>query len=322
MQDKAATDRTTPAVYVGIDVCKDHLDVCLRPRGERFRVANDRSGHRLLARRLSSHTVALVAMEPTAKYHRGAHRHLVARGFAVALVNPLRARLFAEACGRLAKTDAIDAATLALLAERLTPGPTLPPDHAQELLAELAGARAAAVAERVALDNRRQAAASPFLRRALAARLRGLDRHIATLDKQIAAAIAADPATARRAHILRSIPGIGPVAATTLLAQLAEIGQLTAKQAAALAGLAPTARDSGQAHRQRHIRGGRSQLRRALYMAALTASRRNPDLSRFYQRLRDQGKAAKLALTAVARKLVILANRLVAENRTWQPQTA
>ena len=317
MQEQDKTDRT--AAWVGIDVSKDRLDVCLNPSGERFAVANDPAGRRCLARRLGRRAVALVVMEPTAKYHRAAHRQLHAAGFAVALVNPLRARRFAEALGQLAKTDRLDAAMLALLAERLAPHPATPPDPAREALAELAGARTAAIAERTALDNRRQAAITPFLRRALAARRAGLDRHIARLDDHIAQAIAADPVTARRAAILRSIPGIGPVAATALLAQLAEIGQLTAKQAAALAGLAPIARDSGHSHGQRHIRGGRGQLRNALYMAALVASRRNPDLSRFYQRLRAQGKAAKLALTAVARKLVVLANRLVAQNRTWQP---
>lgn len=318
MQEQDKTD--AGAVWVGVDVSKDRLDVCVNPSGERFAVANDATGRRCLARRLARLPIALVAMEPTAKYHRAAHRHLHAAGLPVTLVNPLRARRFAEALGRLAKTDRLDAAVLALFAERLTPDPTTPPDPAQELLAELAGARTAAIAERVALDNRRQAAASAFLRRALASRLRGLDRHIASLDKQIAAAIAADPVTARRAGILRSIPGIGPVAATALLAQLGEIGQLTAKQAAALAGLAPIARDSGASSGQRRIAGGRAQLRKALYMSALVASRRNPDLSRFYQHLRQQGKAAKLALTAVARKLVVLANRLVADNRTWQPQ--
>ena len=154
MQDKATTAETMPAVYVGIDVCKDHLDVCLHPLGDRFRVGNDGCGRRRIMRRLGRHKVALVVMEPTSKYHRAAHRHLSAAGLAVALVNPLRARLFAEACGKLAKTDAIDAAMLALMAERLDPAPTAPPTMAEEALKELAGARSSAVAERVALPRR------------------------------------------------------------------------------------------------------------------------------------------------------------------------
>jgi len=318
MQGKVTTEETA-SVYVGVDVCKDHLDVCLHPLGERFRVGNDRDGRRALVRRLGRHKVALVAMEPTSKYHRSAHRQLATAGFAVALVNPLRARLFAEACGRLAKTDAIDAAMLALMAERLAPAPTAPPTLAEEQLEELASARSSAIAERVALDNRRSMASAPFLRRELAARLRSLDRHIARLEREIDIAIAADPATARRAEILRSIPGVGPVTTIAFLAWMREIGQLNAKQAAALAGLAPVAHDSGPARGKRRIRGGRGALRTTLYMAALVASQRNPDLKRFYQQLKSRGKPPKLALTAVARKLVILANRLVSENRTWMP---
>lgn len=319
MQGKVLTEQAIAAVYVGIDVCKAHLDVCLGTTGERFRVDNDKPGRRTLLRRLGEHEVALVAMEPTSKYHRALHRQLHDAGIAVALVNPLRARLFAEACGRLAKTDTIDAAILALLAERMTPAVTPPPSPDEEALAELVSARRAAVAERIALANRRGTAVSAFLRRELATRLRSLERHIARLEARIEAAIAQDPATARRAAILRSIPGVGPVATVALLSELREIGTLGAKQAGALAGLAPFARDSGPIQSPRRIRGGRSNLRSTLYMAALVASQRNPDLKRFYQSLRARGKPAKIALTAVARKLVVLANRLIAENRTWMP---
>lgn len=321
MQVQDKTDRAD-AIFVGIDVSKDRLDVCLHPTAERFAVTNDAPGRRALLRRLRPHAIVLVAMEPTAKYHRAAHRHLHEAGLPVALVNPLRARRFAEALRQLAKTDRLDAAVLALFAERMRPAPTTPPSPYQQLLAELVGARTAAIAERVALANRRKAATSPFLRRTLATRLCGINRHLAALDKEIAATIATDPVIARRAALLRSIPGIGPVAATALIAQLGEIGRLSAKQAAALVGLAPIARDSGQAYGQRHIRGGRSSLRNTMYMAALVASRHNPDLSRFYQRLRDHGKAPKLALVAVARKLVVLANRIVAQNRPWLVETA
>jgi transposase len=286
---------------------------------ERFAVGNDAVGRRQLVRRLRQLKIALVAIEPTGTFHRALHRHLHAAGLATALVDPLRARRFAQAIGQLAKNDRIDAAMLALMAERLSPAPTAPPDPAQEHLAELATARTAAIAEQVALDNRRAATTDPWLRRTLGCRSRGIVRHIARLDRQIETAIAQAPAIARRAAVLRSIPGVGPVTALALLAYLRELGQLTAKQVAAMAGLAPIARDSGTSSGQRRIRGGRAALRQALYMSALVASRYNPNLAETYRRLRNAGKPPKVALVAIARKLAILANRLVAENRTWTP---
>lgn len=316
MQGKVTTE-AMPSVYVGIDVCKERLDVYLHPLDERMSIANDAGGWRRLRRRLRGLEVMVVVMEPTSKYHRAAHRHLAAGGIAVALVNPLRARLFAQACGQLAKTDRIDARMLALMAERLRPEPTDPPRHVEEELQELAGARSAAIAERVAVANRLETIGSPFLRRELAARLRNLERHIERLEARIKDRIAADPITARRAAIIRSIPGCGPANVVAILTELREIGQLNAKQVAALAGLAPFACDSGPKQGRRSIRGGRSTLRRYLYMAAVSASRCNPDLKRFYQNLRANGKPAKLALTAVARKLLTLANALVAQDRCW-----
>jgi transposase len=261
-------------------------------------------------------------MEATSKYHRAAHRSLHAAGIPVAIINPLRARLFAEACGALAKTDAIDARLLALMAEKLDPEATSPARDIVEKVRELASARRAAVTERGAVEQRCSVAISGFLQKELARRLRTLDSHIARLEAEIEVAIASDTLLARRRDIVRSIPGIGPVAATALVADLDEIGNLNARQATALAGLAPFADDSGPRRGQRHIRGGRFDLRKALYMAAISAARFNPDLKRFYQRLREAGKPAKLAIVAVARKLLVLANSLVTQNRTWEPKIA
>lgn len=316
MQGKVQAGAMT-AVYVGIDVCKERLDVHLHPLGERFAVANDAGGWRRLKRVLARHAVTRVVMEATSRYHRAAHRSLAAAGLAVAVVNPLRARLFAEASGALAKTDAIDARLLAWMAERLDPAITAPVRLVVEAVQELARARAAAIAERVALGHRRALATSPFLRGELGRRIRSLDTHVARLDAEIERQIDEDPVLTRRRDILRSIPGIGPVVATALIANLDEIGQLCAKQAAALAGLAPIANDSGPRQGNRHIQGGRPDLRSALYMAALSAARYNPDLRTFHQRLIQNGKPAKLALIAVARKLIVLANALVAKDRTW-----
>jgi transposase len=317
MQGKVQPEDAMAAIYVGIDVCKERLDVYIHPVGKSFAVANDAGGWRRLKRELAHYRVERVVMEATSKYHRAAHRSLAAARLAVAVVNPLRARLFAEACGALAKTDRIDARMLALMADCLDPAATPPTREAVEMLQELTRARAAAIAERVAIGLRRDIATSPFLRAELARRRRTLDTHVARLEAEIERIVIADPVLLRRQTILRSIPGFGPVAVIAILSGLDEIGTLDAKQAAALAGLAPFAAGSGPRNGSRRIRGGRPDLRYALYMAALSACRCNPDLKTFYQRLVDSGKAKKVALIAVARKLVILANTLVSQDRPW-----
>ena len=318
MQGKVMPEQgAMAAVYVGIDVCKERLDIHLHPIGESFAVANDAGGWRRLKRMLARYLVERVVMEATSKYHRAAHRSLAGAGLAVAVVNPLRARLFAEAIGALAKTDALDARVLALMAEQLDPAATPPPREIVEAVQELARARSAAIAERVAIGHRRGAATLGFLRTELARRIRTLDTHIDRLEDELGRLITSDPILARRYVILCSIPGIGPAVATAVIANLDEIGQLTDKQATALAGLAPFAHDSGPRQGQRRIRGGRPSLRSPLYLAALSAARWNPDLKAFHQRLISNGKAKKLALIAVARKLLVLANALISKNRCW-----
>jgi len=320
MQGKELSDPGAgQPVYVGVDVCKARLDVYLHPVGRRLSVANGRDGLRRVKRVLGGHRVALVVLEATGRYHRMAHRSLAAAGFAVAVVNPLRARLFAEASGALAKTDRLDARLLALLAAGLDPPARPPAPEPLEQLDELVRARAAASAEATALANRLGASQTGFLKAELRRRLASTKRHIDRLQAEIARRIAADASLARRTAILVSIPGIGPVAAATLVVGLAELGSCSAKAAASLAGLAPVARDSGTANQPRRIRGGRTQPRAALYMAALAATRHNPDLAAFYKRLRNNGKKPKLAITAVMRKLVVLANTLLTQNRTWTP---
>ena len=311
--------RSASPVYVGIDVCKDRLDVHLHPIGRRLRVANDRDGIKRLKRELARHPVARVVMEATAKYHRCAHRSLSQSGFAVSVVNPLRARLFAQALGTRAKTDPIDAKMLAILADMMAPQATPPASETLEALQELVHARHAATAERTALVNRRAASQTAFIRRELARRLKSLDGHIERLATQIARHIAGNADLARRYAILISIPGVGPAVAAALIADLPELGRLGRQAIACLAGLAPFADDSGDANGPRHIRGGRAQPRRALYWAALSAARHNPDLAIFYKRLRDNGKKPKVALTAVMRKIVVLSNSLLREDRLWQP---
>ena len=309
-----------PPVYVGIDVCKERLDVHIHPVSERFAVANDAGGWRRLKRRLGTFVVQKVVMEATSKYHRAAHRSLAAAGHAVAIVNPLRARLFAEATGQLAKTDSVDAAMLARFGEQLAPTTTEPAAEALEELRELVHARAAGVKDHTAFRNRLGEALSTMVKAELTQLIQGITAMNRRIEEAIACLIAADPALARRSELLRSIPGIGPAVANTLIADMSEIGTMSPKQAAALAGLAPYPRESGGKAGARRIRAGRGIARHALFMAALVASRFNPCLKIFYARLVEQGKPKKVALVAVARKIIILANTIVSENRHWQPK--
>jgi transposase len=320
MQGKVMPANSAEAVvYAGIDVSKDWLDVHVHPAGVTWHLANSREGLKALGRRLGAYQVGLMVMEATGKYHRLAHRMLSTAGHQVAVVNPLRARLFAEASGVLAKTDRLDAKFLAVMAQTLRPEVTPPPAQQLEVLHELVNARAAATAEATALGNRLGAAEGRFLKSELKRRIMSLKTHIVRLKAEIDRHLQSDPRLSERYAILMSVPGIGPIAAVSLLVGLAELGQCSGKQASMLCGLAPIARDSGHNSGQRHIRGGRAPVRQALYMAALAATRYNPDLKAFYTRLRCAGKAPKLAFTAVMRKLVVLANTLITQNRTWTP---
>ena len=235
------------------------------------------------------------------------------------MVNPLRARLFAEAAGKIAKTDAIDARLLAVMGAALEPAETAPPPAALEEVCELVNARTAATAERTALSNRLAAAGTAFLKAELRRRRAACQRHLDRLDAEIERRILAQPDMARRHAILCSIPGIGPVTAAIFLAGLAEFGACSGKQAAMLAGVAPVANDSGDKSGRRAIRGGRMPVRNAAYMAAFSASRHNPDLAAFAKRLQSAGKRPKIVLVAVMRKLVVLANTLIKQNRLWSP---
>lgn len=318
MQGKVMPANSAEAVvYAGIDVSKDWLDVHVHPTGVTWHLANSREGVQALGRHLQVHQVGRLVMEATGKYHRLAHRVLSAAGYRVTVVDPFRARLFAGATGVLAKTDQLDAKFLAVMAQTLQPEVTPPPPEQLETLRELVNARAAATAEATALGNRLGATDGCFLKSELRRRSASLKTHVDRLQAEIDRQLQADPELTARYAILISIPGIGPVTAVTLLVGLAELGHCSDKQASMLCGLAPIARDSGQKSGQRHIHGGRPQVRQALYMAALAATRYNPDLKAFYTRLRGAGKAAKLALTAVMRKLVVLANTLISQNRTW-----
>ncbi|MCO5063359.1 MAG: IS110 family transposase [Rhizobiaceae bacterium] len=319
MQGKAMSKQNAMPVYAGVDVCKEWLDVYVHPSGLTLRVSNDRAGLRRLKRVLSGLAIVPLVMEATGKYHRAAQRSLHAAGLAVAVVNPLRARLFAEAAGKIAKTDAIDAKLLAVMGAALEPAETPPAPVAMEELRELVNARGAAMAERAALSNRLAAAATRFLKAELRRRRVACRRHVERLDAEIQRRVSAEPDMARRHAILCSIPGIGPLTAAVFLTGLAELGACSARQAAMLVGVAPIACDSGDRTGRRAIRGGRMPVRNAAYMATLSASRHNQDLAAFAKRLQRAGKRPKVILVAVMRKLVTLANTLITQDRLWTP---
>jgi transposase len=304
---------------VGIDVCKSWLDAHVLPARMSMRVPNTAAGIRTLKRRLAPFDVGLVAVEATGKWHRVLCRSLHASGLAVAVVDPLRVRLFAKAHGILAKTDRLDAGVLALFAAVMAPPARPPAPTAMEELKELVGARESAVAEEIMLNNQLAAADGKFLKRQLARRIARIGQDIKALEGEIQKRIRADGELARRYAILVSIPGFGPVVASTLITRLAELGACTAKQIGSLAGLAPRANESGQHKGVRVIGGGRPSVRHVLYLAAVTAARCNADLKAFYERHLAANKPAKAVLTAIARKLAVLANTLIAQDRPWQP---
>jgi len=299
---------TSPILYVGVDVAKSELQIFLH---RAFKLPNTPAGHRQLLQRLRRHYPVQLVLEATGGYERGlmaaCHQHQVP----VSRVEPGRIRAFARAQGQRAKSDPLDAQVLAQFGQACQPLPTPPPVPQQQQLAELVRRRKQLQEWLLAEENRQAQFSLPGLRRQ-AARLRAqLTRQIAALEKEISRHLQAAPALADQAQRLQQVQGVGQLTAATLLAELPELGKLDRRQIAALAGVAPHERSSGRWQGQRHIGGGRAAVRRSLYMAALVAARRNPILSRFYQHLRSKGKPAKVALTAVMRKLITLLNHLL-----------
>ena len=302
---------------IGIDVSKDRLDAFRLSDGQRLQVTNDKAGHRTLLGWIGRGDPPLVVFEATGAYHRQLEARLGAGSVPFAKVNPRQARRFAEATGRLAKTDRIDAAMLARMGAVLDLAGQAAPGKALLELRELAAARRALIKDRAAAKTRLGVAALPLVRLQLEARLRQIEAQLATIDTAMAERVAEDEEMARKRDILVSIPGIGETTALAMLVEMPELGTLGPKQAASLAGLAPISRQSGKWQGSERIRGGRAPLRHAIYMPALVAARFNPALKATYQRLRLAGKPAKLAITALMRKLVVLADALIRDNRKW-----
>jgi transposase len=307
-----------PEVFVGIDVSKARLDVAadgLAP----WAVENTREGVADLVARLVPLRPALVVLEATGKLEATAVAALAAAGLPVVVVNPRQVRDFARAIGRLAKTDAIDAAVLAEFGRRIRPEVRPLPDAAARELDALLDRRRQLVGIRTMEQNRLSAGAAGRVRRDLEAHLRWLDEHITRLDKELDERVRSSPAWKEKDDLLRGVPGIGPVVSRTLLAGLPELGRMTNKQAAALVGLAPMADDSGGRRGPRRVAGGRGLVRAVLYMAAHAARRHNPVLKAFADRLTATGKKPKVVLIAVARKLVVIANAILRSGKPWNP---
>ena len=310
----------TTEQFIGIDVSKARLDVAELPSEARWSVPNDASGIDALSQRLQACSPTLVVLEATGGLQMPAVAALELAGLPVAVINPRQAREFAKATGRLAKTDQIDALMLARFGQALRPEPRpLKPAQALELEA-LLGRRRQLLAMLTAERNRLERT-PPCLRKDLQAHIRWLEKRLKDLDTNLSKTVKATPAWRERDELLRSVPGVGPVLSLSLLAQLPELGTLNRRQIAALAGVAPFNCDSGTYRGSRHIWGGRASVRAVLYMSTLAAVRCNPILRAFYQRLRQAGKAPKVALTASMRKLLTILNAMVRTGTPWQEKS-
>jgi len=305
--------------FVGIDVSQSTWDVYLRPQGRSFSVPADHDEATLLGQQLVTLGPCLVVLEATGGLERGLAAELIDAGLFVAVVNPRQVRDFARALGRLAKTDRIDAETLALFAEKVQPRPTQKCPEKQAEIDALVTRRRQLVELRSMERTRQHQATIKAARRSIDKLLKVLDRQIAALDKAIGQLLESDDDWRTRCELLQSVPGVGATTSATLVAELPELGRLNRQEIASLAGLAPFNHDSGRFRGQRRIRGGRSAVRSILYMAALAARRCNPILQRFAQRLEQAGKPFKVVITACMRKLLTMLNTIVRNGTPWAP---
>ena len=308
---------TETSTYVGIDVSKHWLDVGIRPAGRAERLANDEAGIEAVVVQLGAVAPERIVLEASGGLELPLVAALAAAALPVVVVNPRQVRDFARATGRLAKTDALDAQVLAHFAEAVRPELRPLPDAETQALRDLVARRRQLVAMLVAERQRRRAARAA-VRPGIEAHIAWLQQARAQLDDQLQTSVQLSPHWRAQDQLLRSVPGVGPQLARTLLAQLPELGQLDRRRIAALVGVAPYNRDSGQWRGPRSIWGGRASVRAALYMSALVASRHNPVIRDFYQRLLARGKPKKSALTACMRKLLVILNAILKTNTPWQ----
>lgn len=308
-------------VSVGIDVSKRELVIAIHPTGEQWTATTTPAAIAGVVTRLQALAPHIIVVEATGGYERGLVAAMAVAELPVAVVNPRQVRAFAQAIGRTAKTDAVDADILAVFGARLEPAPRPMADPATQALAALV-VRRRQLLEMVGMERARLEHAPPtgHLTRELRRHIRWLERRVEDVDDEIGTCIAAHPTWRVHDELLRSVPGVGPTTARTLLGELPELGRLDRRAIAALVGVAPFNCDSGAHRGQRHIWGGRASVRSTIYMAALSAARYNPVLRVFYRRLRDAGKPAKVALVATMRKLLTILNAMIKHQSRWTTQ--
>jgi transposase len=305
-------------IIVGIDVSKDRLDVHVRPGSQAFAVARDGKGLEELIERLGALHPSLVALEATGGFETVVAAALAGAQLPLVVVNPAQIRAFARALGQRAKTDPIDAGVIAHFAEATKPEPRPLPDEATRLLADLV-ARRRQIIEMIGAERSREVRVTiPRLKKSISRLIKALEKELSSLDGDIDDAVRGSPAWREKEDLLASVPGVGSIIARTLIAELPELGQLSRRRIAALVGLAPFTRQSGQWRGKSFIAGGRSAVRTVLFMGAMVAKKHNPVLRAFFDRLVRAGKPKMLALIAVARKLLTMLNAILRDKRPWQ----
>lgn len=304
-------------ITVGIDVSKARLDVAVRPTGEMFFVDRNAKGLEALVTRLTALGPLIIALEATGGFETVVTATLAAAGLPVAVVNPAQVRSFAKALGQRAKTDPIDAAVIAHFAETTRPEPRALPDAETQLLADLVQRRRQII-DMIGAESQRAKRASARLKKSIARLLKALERELGSVDTDIDDAVRGSPIWREKEDLLQSVPGVGPAIARTLIAEMPELGRLDRKEIAALAGLAPFTRQSGQWRGKSFIGGGRTSVRTALFMGAMVAKMHNPLLKAFFDRLVAAGKPKMVALIAVARKLLTILNAILRDQKPWQ----
>jgi len=310
------------AIFVGVDVSKNRLDVHVRPTGEVFNVARNGAGVDELIARLKALAPALIVLEATGGFETVVAAGLAGASLPVAVVNPAQVRHFANALGKRAKTDPIDAAVIARFAEATRPTPRPLADEMTQTFADLVARRRQIVDMIAAESQRERTTTNKRMLKSIARVKKALAKELEDINAQLDEHVRSSPAWVEKEDLLKGVPGVGDITARTLLAEMPELGTLDRRAIAALAGLAPWTRQSGQWRGKSMIGGGRASVRMALYMAALSASRHNPPLAAFHAKLRAAGKTRKVAIVAVARKLLTTLNAMIRDKAKWQPKNA
>jgi transposase len=307
-------------VFVGIDISKAHLDAAVYGSAPSWRVPNSDEGIAALVRQLQALAPTLIVLEATGGFELHLVAELCAARLPTVVTNPRQARNFARSTGKLAKTDKLDAHLLAHMGAALRPEPRPLPSAQEEQLEALLTRRRQLIEMRT-VEKNRLVTVRPSMRADIQEHLAWLKEKLAKLDKEIDQFVQGSPLWQAKDELLQTVPGVGRITASTLLALLPELGTLKRQQIAALVGVAPVNRDSGRKRGKRHIFGGRAPVRSVLYMAALSAKRRNPIIKKFYERLLEQGKEKKVALVACMRKLVVILNAMLRSNQAWRAPT-